>query len=364
MMASAFESPLSPAQSALGKPETTTPPTSLPKEPTHIYIDPDGDLHLEVGTKEAARLFVVCSRTMARSSAFWKTLLYGQFAESKKPQPGDDKTEWVVKLPEDNPESMKMLLDIVHGRFEFVPGYEDSISVPNLYDLCVLTDKYDMTHVMRPWARGWSKSVQPISKWSIMCHEKLWTSWELGDKASFKEVAKHLLLNYSGVSVKHYPRFLFGFGLSRKTRILEAPGIYENIERIRLDTIDKLIAPFHDTLQKLIRNDNSLCIGPKGYGNCTHSMLGTTIQSLQSGGLWPIPNPKDVKISLWEFSETLRRVEVETGSGQTHRCTLTQKLQAGIDETMKLIPSLLTAEHRRHLKTQAKKSGLISKPSA
>ncbi|KAI5922765.1 hypothetical protein F4810DRAFT_701641 [Camillea tinctor] len=310
-------------------------------------MDPAGDLHLSVGKDEAARFFVVCSKSLARSAPFWKTLLYGGFFESKKPDSQDqDKTDWVVKLPEDDPKSMELLLNIVHGRFEFVPEHEARIPVDDLYNLCVLADKYDMVHMLRPWARGWSKTVhnrRMFSNYTEHC-KLLWISWVFGDQTNFEHTAKVLLCKHRH---PHDPESL------------EPPGIYERMEQIRLDTITELIAPFRTTIQGLIENDLSFCVAEKKRKkstNCIRNMLGAAIQYLHGFELWPIPSAEDVDFEIEWLANSLKEVDVE--SGVHDECTHTPRLQEGIDKTLGSIPSLLTETECHHLRGQAKKSGL------
>ncbi|RWA13801.1 hypothetical protein EKO27_g1300 [Xylaria grammica] len=132
-------------------------PTPLQPPPPQSWLDPKGDLRIDVGMFPA-KSFVVCSRTLARTSPFWDKMLYGEFRESK-PCPEDGNLEWTVKLPEDNTTAMGLLLNIVHGRFDVVPSYEDPIYIRDLYDISVVTDKYDMAYVLKPWAKGWLRST-------------------------------------------------------------------------------------------------------------------------------------------------------------------------------------------------------------
>jgi hypothetical protein len=140
-------------------------------------IDPDGDLYLRIGQKRhgGARDFKVCSATMRRSSPVWKSMLFGPWTEAK-PTQGD----WIVELPEDSAEVLKILLSIVHGRFEVVPK---NIALTLLYDMLIVTDKYDMISVIRPWANDWVRSVKDPAPIFLTGHEQLkrtYAAWELG----------------------------------------------------------------------------------------------------------------------------------------------------------------------------------------
>lgn len=170
----------------------------LQPPPPRSCLDPKGDLCINVGPYPA-KSFIVCSKTLARTSPFWDKMLYGEFKESKKLCSQGDNLEWTVKLPEDSPTAMGLLLSIVHGRFDVVPRYEDLLCIPDLYEVSIITDKYDMAHVLQPWARGWLRptlcSTELIgeSLRGQYCHEQLWISWALGDRATYEDIAKKLL---------------------------------------------------------------------------------------------------------------------------------------------------------------------------
>lgn len=178
-------------------------------------VDPDGDLCLVVGDKKGSA-FVVCSKTVARASPVWKKLLYGEFAESLQPSK-DSGEEWTVRLPDDNPGSMKVLLNIIHSRFDQVPIKVDmsnictidgeQITFSDLFLLTVLTDKYDLTRNLRPWATTWLEDVRAATthnlKFSMTSMDHLcWIAWELGDEGSFTTAIKHIVLDFVKIEDK------------------------------------------------------------------------------------------------------------------------------------------------------------------
>ncbi|KAI1302211.1 hypothetical protein F5Y03DRAFT_212341 [Xylaria venustula] len=337
----------------------------LQSPPPQSCLDPKGDLSLNVGLYPA-KSFTVCSRTLARVSPFWDKMLYGDFIEGKKPHAHDNCLEWTVNLPDDNSMAMGLLLSITHGRFDVVPGYEDLLYVRDLYEISVITDKYDMAHVLQPWAKGWLRSTLCSTELigqslrDQYCHERLWISWALGDKANFKEIAKIMLLN-SFASIRDSNSL-------RCAGVFEPPEIYNIIEQTRLDTVKALLAPFHNILEGLITNDRTLCKKykkGKNYPNtCLPSMLGTGIQSLHSVGLWPIPQPAEIPWSVLTLSDKLKNVKIEgkgypeAEDGHVHKCSQRPTLQVEIERVLNSIPSLLTEEHECHLERQARKSGI------
>ncbi|KAI1113315.1 hypothetical protein F5Y14DRAFT_418439 [Nemania sp. NC0429] len=348
------------------KPQFDFRPRSVPRvlQPPlpHLCLDPKGDLRIDVGMY-SKNSFTVCSRTLARVSPFWDRMLYGEFQEGKKQHCQDDSAEWTVQLPEDNPTAMSLLLSIIHGQFDAVPGYQDLLYISDLYDISVITDKYDMAHVLQPWARGWlrptlcSAELVGESLREQYYHERLWISWALGDKANFEEISKIMLL--TACTSSKDPNSL------RCAGILEPPEIYEIIEQTRLDTIKALLAPFRTIIEGLIKNDKKLCgkYKRKKYSDvCLSSMLGTGIRSLYSVGLWPILQPVEVPWSVLILSDKLKSVKIESrgciedDDGHAHRCSHGPALQVEIQRVLDSIPSLLTEGHERHLECQARKS--------
>lgn len=133
--------------------------------------------------------FRVCSRTLARSSPVWKKMLYGGFAESK-PKDGD----WIVELPDDDVPAMEFFLSAIHARFDKVPPFDLKPDFLWLYEVSVIADKYDIVHLLRPWAKAWIKYLNSrVSDASadLSLEHCLWISWILGAETKFRRIIKH-----------------------------------------------------------------------------------------------------------------------------------------------------------------------------
>ncbi|TDZ67513.1 hypothetical protein CTRI78_v002771 [Colletotrichum trifolii] len=117
-----------------------------------VEVDPDGNLILLVGAqlpdkKDSPSSFRVCASALRRSSPVWKSMLFGPWKESK-PASGT----WSVDLPEDDPDALEVLLNIVHANFPLVP-YEPDLLL--LEGVLRLANKYDMVKALRPWSQAW-----------------------------------------------------------------------------------------------------------------------------------------------------------------------------------------------------------------
>jgi hypothetical protein len=170
-------------------PMTTTSTNELGRKPkaapAATVMDPDGDLLLRVGAElpgVQTTDFRVCSAAMRRASPVWKSMLFGPWSEAK-PRRGN----WVVNLPEDNPAPLLVILTIIHGRFSDVPR---GMWIPQLYDVLVVLDKYDLMGIIQPWYRYWAgiasnppkrsataAASQCPGEYAIM---RIHAGWELG----------------------------------------------------------------------------------------------------------------------------------------------------------------------------------------
>ncbi|KAK1851174.1 nuclear pore protein-like protein [Colletotrichum chrysophilum] len=119
------------------------------------HFDTRGDLTLKVGGDQSAYEFVVCSRTLGRSSPVFQAMLFNGFTESKP----SDGAAWNVQRPDDDPSPIFLILSIIHGHFQHVTR---TLREKQLYEVLVVTEKYDMTKILNPLASTWFAPYEEI----------------------------------------------------------------------------------------------------------------------------------------------------------------------------------------------------------
>ncbi len=142
------------AEPASRRTRTSTGNAQDPDTPATQVLDPRGDLVLVAGECDVTTRFRVCSRSMARASPFWATMLFGPFMEGKGQQTTDD---WSVALPEDDPTALSIVLRAVHGHLSTLPR---TLSLDQLFSLAVVCDKYDMVRSLTTFWGGWVDTVE------------------------------------------------------------------------------------------------------------------------------------------------------------------------------------------------------------
>ena len=143
-------------------------------------IDEHGDLILRIGEEEV-KDFLVSSSAVRRASSVWDKMLFGPFRESK-PAEGP----WVVALPEDNPVAMAMFLHILHTNFGRVP---EVLGIEDFNEAAILADKYDMLHVIGPWATRWMDNVKSANLAGEELIMAMYIALQLGAKWEFYDFA-------------------------------------------------------------------------------------------------------------------------------------------------------------------------------
>lgn len=200
--------------------------------PDTIVIDKDGDLRLDIvsdgGEKHGS--LIVSSKALSLASPVFRRMLFGGFAESK-PAYG----EWNVALHDDDVHCLSIVLDIIHLNFDRVPEHLEACCGPvtsdqdtgdlsgrrdapaHIYGIVRIVDKYDMVHIIRPWAQTWLNDVNKMPGW---CAEIIWAAWVLGDESLLREQLVRVLSSaYVGPRQKH-----------RRPYILYCPGAERNME--------------------------------------------------------------------------------------------------------------------------------------
>ncbi|CAP65509.1 uncharacterized protein PODANS_6_10050 [Podospora anserina S mat+] len=152
-------------------------------------IDPDGDLVLHVGADSdpTPRTFRVDPAALRRASPVFKAMLFGPSAESK---PAGE--QWLVSLPEDDPDDFEIILQIVHCQFHVRRIPRKLMTRKAVYGLLLLTDKYQMTHLLAPWKHtlvdfGRNGEVKWQGYKDIRwCPFEAFLSWQLGFSRVFR----------------------------------------------------------------------------------------------------------------------------------------------------------------------------------
>ncbi|KAI0126035.1 hypothetical protein BJ170DRAFT_685279 [Xylariales sp. AK1849] len=274
---------------------------------------------------EEAVIFLVCSRTLARVSSVWQRLL------SQKSATG----QWAVRLPDDNPDAMEKILKIIHNQYDCIPA-GGLMELNDIYEITILTDRYDMTHILRPWAAPWTVDMfkevlnadEEKLKLPTYLYKHLWVAWTLGERHQFTRVHRKIT-RQSSITTDGYLVFASGSEHTGYPQLNEmsGPGFIEFTKELRQSFISTILDSIEDFL-----------LGGSDKGPYWSAFQIQRQQCLQEIGLWPIPHASAIKHSPVELEKILKQ----------NRFSLDYNFEdKGLSHSM-----------TKHLDGQAKKTGL------
>ncbi|KAF6835699.1 nuclear pore protein-like protein [Colletotrichum plurivorum] len=285
-------------------------------------------------------------------------MLFGGFAESR---PKGD--AWWVSLPEDEIAPVFLAFKLIHGSHENTPKTLDK---DELYQLLVVTEKYDMARILRPWAATWFAPYKDTS--SIEGNEiVMWIAWELGHEECFRRLAADLLLKSK---VNEDGELLGKEGVPLNTyTCLEPPGILESVAQSRGKLIETMTGFLHDVILVALSKRQCQRCGSSSIPNtrlseeqCAAFVFGSLTHVFSDAGLQGLVFPQATEFrhlrSAKEFLTIIEGMNYQPIDGH-ESCNPLPALQEKAKNLVKAAPSPVTEQHLEYLRSQAKKTGIL-----
>ncbi|EJP63393.1 nuclear pore protein [Beauveria bassiana ARSEF 2860] len=146
-----------------------------------VIFDNHGDIEVQV-SGDTSR-YVVCSRALARMSP----VLRSQTRQDSVPDTQDrcNRRRVILELNGNDDDSLTILFNIAHAHFLAVPR---TLSIKQMYNLSILTSRYQCTSILGPWVESWIAGVEGTVRRDDMAMV-LWVFWELGFSDNFRTMA-------------------------------------------------------------------------------------------------------------------------------------------------------------------------------
>ncbi|KAK6064205.1 hypothetical protein SCUP234_13090 [Seiridium cupressi] len=329
--------------------------------PVHVEIAVDGDLTIiineTVPTKSQATAFTVRSSTVFAASKTLKAALLGH--DSRKPISEEN---WTIQLYGDRPKPWATLFHIMHTHFKEVPS--DSPNMVQIHHIALIADKYDVTHLLRPWARQWIENLGKTytTYESVKC---LSISWIFGDAELFNSildvVARRSTINTKLVQsqANPYQITINDMGIPNLKVVI--------VGKLRLEKLKAILEPLEKSVDDLIHGDFSTSTGIQCRSSdadiytedCNQKVLATLLRSLAQAKLWPVPKAESIEKTFGMILAEVRKLTVVSEpKHKRHGCNnvFTEALK-GWEKT--LPKATLTDAQLQHLKAQGEKTGLV-----
>ncbi|KAK1962171.1 hypothetical protein LY78DRAFT_661467 [Colletotrichum sublineola] len=297
-----------------------------------VQVDPDGDLVLRAGQQTGLpeRSFRVCANALRRSSQVWKKMLFGPFKESK-PAFGT----WLVHLPDDDPDALEIVLNIIHANFPLVPA---APSLAELYEIFQMANKYDMVPALKPWANAWldvAESCAAATDGESMA-ALTYVAWELGQVELHRKMMKELLL-YSTIDRDGRMVTADGVVLDDFDPI-GPPGLLGFLRRQQQDIFNTLPSQLNTVIAELTTGPGC-CVDKKASSDekadCNDIILGSLVRGMAK-------TRGSISLTMWgregesvaKFASTIRAIAEGISTHEEHgaKCSPAPKIVAALNK--------------------------------
>ena len=138
---------------------------------------------------------------LTTASPVFKAMLSGTFKEGRTLR---DAGSLELPLPDDDPEALVILLNVIHGRSRKVPR---RIDLPMLTKLAILVDCYQLHEVVDVYSELWVTCVpearQPQELFQYLC-----VCWVFRNSEGFAKITKRIIWELEGTVCEQHTRDL------------------------------------------------------------------------------------------------------------------------------------------------------------
>ncbi|WYZ46844.1 hypothetical protein EsH8_IX_001069 [Colletotrichum jinshuiense] len=174
---------------------------------------------------------LVSSNMMSRASDVWKRMFAGEWSETRTDRPV------ILDYREDGYVAVTIIMNIIHLRFGDVPTV---VSLAELKEIAMFTDKWMVTALIVPWVQGWLEYLSG-SVDNVGCEvEWLWIAWEFGLTDVFNRVGCRLAFGGAIPAAEPSQLIRFSFGVSDAQIGFPTSNVSEEEGTFYLDNSDTL----------------------------------------------------------------------------------------------------------------------------
>jgi hypothetical protein len=350
--------------------DNSTPPAPAFTHPAVVVFADNGDLRLCMTYESGLRTieFIVSSSSLARASPIFRFFLFGRDPPSRPSQ-----GEWVVSLPDCDPEAMLVLLYIAHLRFDMVP---DRPNLERLYWILCASNTYDMTKTLRPWASGWLKVAREAQAFKnpVMT---IFVAMELGDeklvRTMFIELLKNCSINRDGLLTTSdglcCRNYQYGgpvglLGMSNHSIFKQSSNTTaDQVCYIRTIITQCILNLLHGTSRKLANGSHceQRTVSPENRTRCNYAIFGGLCkETFEARGTVLPESAFGITESLSDFYSSMKKaVDAIVCIPGHDGCSPAQYFDKILHKVM-LVPEdhLVSRTMRRYMKEQRRRSGI------
>ena len=165
--------------------------SSTSDPPGVTRVDPRGDVVFEVGDNDLRAHLLVSSKVLGLASPVFMAMFKRGFQEGENLFSGSLRP---VHLPDDDPEAVTILCNILHLRHRLIPRV---VTLETLTNMVVICDKYDCKDAVTSWSIIWLQSWVSSAGPDVL-ERLLFIAYGLDIPDVFTKVSHSLLTLHAG----------------------------------------------------------------------------------------------------------------------------------------------------------------------
>ncbi|KAI0446498.1 hypothetical protein F4803DRAFT_17566 [Xylaria telfairii] len=355
--------------------------------PTVETLDTHGDMILLVGKQKCAETscknekqnkqpnticFQVNSAVVAGASPAFGLALYSPSAETTK----EDSVKWTVKLPDDDPQAMRIIIHILYGYYPSTPS-DEHMDLEKLLQLAILANKYDLVHLFPKWSAQWVQDMEHywagkefVRKSTEDLESLLWIFWVLGHEPLYTymvlQIAFYSELDAAGKLTDPTEQLCF---TNESRNVPVPPCASVEVAHARIEVLKIIHKDMKDTLEEHLHGSQKQiwlrCRRKDGEDDWgwRQSVFHSFVEMLEAEGIWPLPSAHMLTTSPRSLIEIFR-VNPNIPSFVHHHdgrfCDADGTFWERIEKLLREVSFTLPAVSANRLGEQATKSGLAS----
>ncbi|KAH7363900.1 hypothetical protein BKA65DRAFT_446423 [Rhexocercosporidium sp. MPI-PUGE-AT-0058] len=248
---------------------------------------------------EKVQMRVSSKHLILASPTFRTSLGSGTYPEGRTLQ---SEGHLVIPLPDDDPDVMIILMNIIHGHSSEVPRRLD---LSMLSKIAIAVNHRRMHEAVGIWSETWIENLKrdeglPSSYTPDAVLSWLFIFWVFREAEGFR--------NMSGILVRESDGSLENEVEAAYIGPHVPVSIIKNIQKDRIDLIESMIAVIHDLITKYSGRD-ILCKQGNAF-SCDANLLGSLMKASAIIGIWPRPEDPYPGISAKMLASQIREMDV------------------------------------------------------
>ncbi|CUS08049.1 unnamed protein product [Tuber aestivum] len=286
----------SPSGKSSGVP--TAEPQYESKFVAEVTVAPEGDLVLEVPSKNGLARLKVSSQVMCLVSPVFRAMLGPSSMFKEACELRASTSGYTLQLEGDDPEAFVAILHVLHCQTDKVPS---AVSFEDLFHMAIVCDKYDCALAVAAWVDIWAEGWRDLA-FDAAYSEWMFISWAFLLPSIFEPLSRRIVME--GRYDDELGQLLWG---ERSLDEIMVPDpVVSAILQVRSDAIKAILDDTESYLDLYSNPERTMCLYQ--IPECDVMILGSFVREFRKRGIHK--REKFLLMSLNEVVASIKEISI------------------------------------------------------